>query len=394
MTLSYETDAVKIARELIRCQSITPEQGGALDVIERLLSAAGFSCHRLQFSDSDTPDVENLFARIGESKPHLSFAGHVDVVPPGDETLWTHPPFSGEVSAGKLHGRGAADMKGGIACFVAAVLDYLSQNAHELSGSLSFIITADEEGPALNGTRKLLKWMSDRNITPDFCVLGEPTNETTVGQMIKIGRRGSLNGTLTVRGKQGHVAYQELALNPIPGLLSALNDLNSTELDNGTAHFSPSNLEITTVDVGNLVENIIPSKATAKFNIWFNDAHSSSSLSKLIHERVQNSLAGFTSDYELSFRISGESFLTKPGPMTEIFSAAVTNQTGLKPEYSTSGGTSDARFIKDLCPVIEFGLCNQTIHQIDEHVLLEDIEKLKNIYLTFVRAFLKPNKEK
>jgi len=389
MTLAFETDALKFAQELIRCRSVTPDQGGALDFIEKLLLSAGFTCHRLCFSDDDTPDVENLFARIGDSKPHLSFAGHVDVVPPGDENRWTHPPFSGEVSDGKLYGRGAADMKGGVACFVAAALDYLSLNPDGFNGSLSFIITADEEGPAINGTRKLLNWMSDRSIIPDFCVLGEPTNERTVGQTIKVGRRGSLNGTLTVRGKQGHVAYQELAHNPVPGLLSALNALNAIELDNGTEHFSPSNLEITTIDIGNPSQNVIPGEASAKFNIRFNDTHTSASLIKLLQQLVQKALDGFITDYELSFRITGESFLTEPGPLTDIFSSAVTKHTGLKPEYSTSGGTSDARFIKDLCPVIEFGLCNKTIHQIDENVRLEDLEKLREIYLTFIRTFLK-----
>ncbi len=381
------TDPLQLTRDLVRCPSITPQEGGALDYLEEMLSQAGFTCHRLPFSDSDTPDVDNLYARIGHSAPHLCFAGHSDVVPPGDEADWTYPPFAGEVHDGVLYGRGSADMKGGIACFIAATARYLQRHGLPKAGSISFLITGDEEGPAINGTSKMLDWLEQANEVPDHCVVGEPSNPEKVGQAIKIGRRGSLNGWLTIEGKQGHAAYPHLANNPIPGLLRVLSALLAEPLDTGTAHFAPSNLEITSIDVDNPTVNVIPARARAQFNIRFNDRHSGHSLMRLLHRKVSAALEGNNLAFKLDFQLSGESFLTQPGPLIDTMSKAIREITGRTPELSTGGGTSDARFITRLCPVIEFGLVNATIHKVDEQVPVADLELLTKIFERFLSNY-------
>ncbi len=383
------SDPVKITQDLVRCPSVTPEEGGALDYIEALLSKAGFTCTRLPFSEEGTPDVDNLYARIGTSAPHICFAGHTDVVPVGDPASWSHGPFDGEISDGKLYGRGTADMKGGVACFLSAALKYIGDGNDLKQGSISFLITGDEEGPAINGTVKMLQWLQDNGEVPDHCIVGEPTNTDALGDTIKIGRRGSLNGVLTVRGVQGHVAYQALADNPIPGLLDILQGLIAEPLDEGTDFFAPSNLEITTVDVKNTATNVIPEKAVAKFNIRFNDAHTADSLIKHLRETAAEALRKKSLIHEFRFAKSGDSFLTEPGQLSDILQSAIRTHTGHTAELSTSGGTSDARFIKDYCPVLEFGLINRTIHQVNEHVDVKDLYMLTSIYEDFLRDYFK-----
>jgi succinyl-diaminopimelate desuccinylase len=372
-------DPVAITRELVRCPSVTPAEGGALRYLETVLKAAGFTVHRMTFSEPGADDVENLYARIGDGAPNLMFAGHTDVVPPGDETSWTHPPFAGESDGTELFGRGAVDMKGGIACAVAAGLDYLAQR-DKPNGSISFLITGDEEGIAVNGTPKLLAWAAKRGETFDHCILGEPSNQQELGDTIKIGRRGSLNGHLIVTGKQGHVAYPHRTENPIPGLVKLIEAIQSEPLDQGSAQFSRSNLEFTSVDVGNKTVNLIPGEARARFNIRFNDCHTLESLKALIEQRAAKAAGG-----KIAFAFKWEPsnagvFVTKRGPFTELVASAVKNVTGRKPELSTTGGTSDARFITHYCPVVEFGLVGQTMHQVDERVPLADLRALTTIY--------------
>jgi succinyl-diaminopimelate desuccinylase len=372
-------DPVAIARDLIRCPSVTPVEGGALAYLEGRLEGAGFAVHRVTFSEPGADDVENLYARIGTGAPHLMFAGHTDVVPPGDAAAWTHPPFAAEIADSTLFGRGAADMKGAIACKLAAVLDHLAATGGKPKGSISFLITGDEEGIAVNGTVKLLKWAAARGETFDHCILGEPTNPNALGDMIKIGRRGSLNGTLIVTGTQGHVAYPALADNPVRGIVALMGALMAEPLDAGSAHFDPSNLEFTSVDVGNKTVNIIPGEARARFNIRYNDRHTRDGLKDLIERRAA-AAAG-----RIRWRIEWEPsnadvFLTRPGPFVDLVAATIKEVIGRQPELSTSGGTSDARFIKDYGPVIEFGLANQTMHKVDERVPAADLVALTAIY--------------
>jgi len=374
------TDALTIARDLVRCPSVTPADAGALGVLEKLLGDAGFEVHRVTFSEPGAADIDNLYARIGTSAPHLTFAGHTDVVPAGDEAAWSHGAFAGEVKDGVLYGRGAVDMKGAIACAVAATLDYLAANGGAPKGSISFLITGDEEDVAVNGTVKLLQWAAARGEKFDHCVLGEPSNVDALGDTIKAGRRGSQSGTLIVDGVQGHVAYPHRAANPIPDLAALIAALSGEPLDRGTAHFQPSNLEFTSVDVGNTAWNVIPGQARARFNIRYNDAHTRESLRALIEERVTRS-----SGNRIKARIAWEPsnadvFLTEPGPFTELVAAAIEEVTGRRPELNTGGGTSDARFITHYCPVLEFGLVGQTMHQIDERTPVADIENLTRIY--------------
>ncbi len=383
----FTADPVKFTQDLVRCPSITPEEGGALSYLQDVLSDAGFTCYRLPFSEPDTPDVDNLYARIGTDAPHLCFAGHTDVVPPGDDDAWTHPPFAGDVEDSWLYGRGAIDMKGGVACFLAATLRHLANRGYKFGGSISFLITGDEEGPALNGTRKMLDWLHDRSEVLDHCLLGEPTNPEALGQAIKIGRRGSLNGVLTVSGKQGHVAYPDLANNPVPGLLLVLKHFLDKPLDEGTDHFAPSNLEVTSIDVQNPAENIIPASSVAKFNVRFNDLHTAESLKELLRERASEALVGKDLRHSFYFRSTGDCFLTEPGPLVDILAKAITEITGLTPKLSTGGGTSDARFIKNVCPVIEFGHVNSTIHQVDERVQISDLHMLTEIYQKFIERY-------
>jgi len=377
-------DALSIAQALIRCPSVTPLDAGALGVLDTLLKSRGFETHRVTFSEAGTPDIDNLYARIGDQAPHLTFAGHTDVVPPGDETAWSHGAFSGEVKEGYLYGRGAVDMKGGIACSVAAVLQYLADHGgkprEDGKGSISFLITGDEEAASINGTMKLLKWVAERGETFDHCVLGEPSNQQVMGDCIKIGRRGSQSGTLHVDGVQGHVAYPHRASNPVPDISRLIVALSDEPLDHGSAQFQASNLEFTSVDVGNTASNVIPAQARAKFNIRFNDNHTQETLRALVEERMVKACGN-----RIRARIAWEPsnsnvFVTKPGAFTDLAVAAIEEVTGRKPELSTSGGTSDARFISSYCPVIEFGLVGQTMHQIDERTPVSDLEKLTKIY--------------
>jgi len=379
-------DALAIARDLIRCPSVTPAEGGALAYLEGLLKAAGFAVHRITFSDASTPDIENLYARIGDAAPHLMFAGHTDVVPPGNDASWQHPPFAAEVADGLLYGRGAVDMKGGIACAAAAALDHLAASGGRPKGSISFLITGDEESVAINGTIKLLRWAAERGERFDHCILAEPSNVEALGDMIKIGRRGSLNGTLTVTGKQAHVAYPHRGENPIRGLVKILSALMAEPLDIGNANFQPSNLEFTSVDVGNATVNLIPGEARARFNIRYNDCHTQESLKRLIEQRAA-AAAGSVRHAFAWDASNADVFVTAPGPFTDLVASAIAGVTGRQPELSTSGGTSDARFIKDHCPVVEFGLVGQTMHAVDEHVPLTDLEKLTAIYREILKRY-------
>jgi succinyl-diaminopimelate desuccinylase len=377
--------ALALARDLIRCPSVTPDDAGALAVLERALGQGGFACRRLTFSETGTPSIVNLYARWGAGAPHLCFAGHTDVVPPGDERHWRHPPFAGEIEDGVLYGRGASDMKGGIAAFTAAALDYARSEGAK--GSISLVITGDEEGPAVNGTRKVLDWMAENGERPDHALVGEPTNAKRLGEAIKIGRRGSLNGRLEVRGTQGHVAYPHLANNPVKGLVGALGALYAAPLDEGSAHFAPSNFEVTSIDVGNPATNVIPARAVASFNIRYNDKHSAESLQARISEAVEKALAGRGLDIDLRFEPPNHTFLTKPGALDQALAKAVREVTGLTPSLGTDGGTSDARFIKDVCPVVEFGLLTETIHKVDENVSLADLAQLTAIYRRFLDLY-------
>jgi succinyl-diaminopimelate desuccinylase len=372
-------DPVAIARDLVRCPSVTPAEGGALAYLERVLKSAGFAVHRVKFSEAGNADVENLYARIGTASPHLMFAGHTDVVPPGEEAAWTHPPFAGEVADGRLFGRGAVDMKGAIACFLAAALDHLAATGGASKGSLSFLITGDEEGDAVNGTIKLLKWAADRGERFDHCIVGEPSNPAALGDAVKIGRRGSLNGTLVVSGKQGHVAFPHLADNPIRGLVTLMGALMAQPLDRGTEHFDPSNLEFTSVDVGNRTVNLIPGEARARFNIRYNDLHTPETLKALIEARCAAAAGGVR--WRVEYLPSNSwVFRTQPGPFIDLVVDAIAAATGRRPQLSTSGGTSDARFIKDYCPVVEFGLVGKTMHQVDEHVPTAELTALTAVY--------------
>ena len=380
------TDPVAIARALIRCRSVTPDEGGALAYLQDLLARAGFQVHRAIFAEPGTAPVDNLYARIGTARPNLVFAGHTDVVPPGNESAWSHPPFAGEIVGDRLYGRGAVDMKGGIACFVAAALDYLGARGSKPNGSISLLITGDEESVAVNGTVKLLRWAAERGESFDHCILGEPSNVDVLGDTIKAGRRGSLNGTLIVTGRQGHVAYPERADNPIHGLVTLIAALQAP-LDEGSEHFVPSHLEFTSVDVGNATVNLIPGEARARFNIRYNDRHSQTALKTLIERRTKAAAAGRVR-YAFEWQPSNaDVFITKPGPFTELAASAIAEVTGHRPKLSTSGGTSDARFIKDYCPVLEFGLVGRSMHQTDESTPLEDLHTLTAIYRRIIERY-------
>ena len=369
-------DPVILTKALISCRSVTPKNDGAIEQLAHWLKELGFKCEILNFKDDGTDDVLNLWARIGnEQGPALCFAGHTDVVPEGDETSWSSAPFEANEINGKIIGRGATDMKGAIASFVSATKKFLDEKKN-FAGSISFIITGDEEGIAINGTKKLLNWMKEKNISFDDCIVGEPTNPKKLGEMIKIGRRGSVNGVLTVTGEQGHVAYPHFAKNPIPILLNILNDLTSDDLDQGNEHFQPSNLEITSIDVGNKATNVIPNSASANFNIRYNNIFNKETIENEINRRLKN----FENKFSLELDHSGESFLTKPGKLVNDLSEIIFDKTGITPDLSTSGGTSDARFIKNYGNVVEFGLISETMHQIDESVDVKDIKDLTDIY--------------
>jgi succinyl-diaminopimelate desuccinylase len=380
------SDPVALTRDLLRCPSVTPAEGGALSYLAAVLGAAGFTVHRMTFSEPGTADVENLYARIGTGMPHLMFAGHTDVVPPGDPKSWTHGPFSGDIADGVLFGRGAVDMKGAIACKIAATLDYLAANGGKPKGSISFLITGDEEGVAINGSPKLLKWAAERGEKFSHCILGEPGNVAELGDTIKLGRRGSQNGVLVITGKQGHVAYPHRADNPVRGLVRIMTALMDEPLDNGSDHFDPSNLEFTSIDIGNPTVNLIPGEARARFNIRFNDCHNYASLKALVEQRAGAAAgkARWRIDWEPS---NADVFYTEPGEFTDRIVGAVLEATGRKPKLSTSGGTSDARFIKDYCPVVEFGLVGTTMHAVDEQVPLADLTALTRVYRLILEKY-------
>ena len=370
--MSY--DVITLTQDLIRFASVTPKDEGALPYLAEKLEALGFACHLLTFGEGENA-VLNLFARLGTSSPHICYGGHTDVVPAGDEEAWTYGAFNPHIEGGILYGRGASDMKGSVAAFTAAVSAYLEHKGTP-KGSISLLITGDEEGPSVNGTVKVLEWMAENGHVPDAALVGEPTNPDHLGQEVKIGRRGSLNGILTVKGKQGHVAYQHLADNPLPKLARMLDDLNEYVFDKGSAYFPQSNLEITSIDVGNKAENVIPASGTAKFNIRFNDRWSSDTLGA----RVRDILDKSGHAYELTLSCGAESFLTQPGEWSHTVARAVQEITGHKPDMTTNGGTSDARFIVKYCPVVEFGGVNKTIHQIDENAAVEDLHDLARIF--------------
>jgi succinyl-diaminopimelate desuccinylase len=379
MTVQAKPEAVDpaaLAAELIRCPSVTPKDAGAIDVLVRALDRLGFACTKLEFTEPDTEPVLNLYARLGRSGRNFCFAGHTDVVPVGRRESWTVDPFGAKIIDGALFGRGAADMKGGIAAFVAAVARFLGTRAGVFDGSISLLITGDEEGVSINGTRKVLDWLQEQGERLDACVVGEPTSAKILGDMVKIGRRGSLTGTITVKGVQGHTAYPHLADNPVHRMVTMLHSLTAEPLDNGTEHFQPSTLQLTTTDVGNPASNVIPGEARAVFNIRFNDRWSS----KTLQEWIESKLAAAGGNRELKVHVSGESFLTPPGSVSEILTRAIRQVTGRTPELSTTGGTSDARFIHRHCPVAEFGLVGLTMHKVDERVPVADLAVLADIY--------------
>jgi succinyl-diaminopimelate desuccinylase len=379
-------DATALTQELIRCASVTPKDDGAIGVLERALKPMGFECHRLRFEDNDVPAVENLYARLGGQGPNFCFAGHTDVVPPGDAKLWSSDPFAAEIRGGVLYGRGAVDMKTAIACFVTAVSRYLKGATPR--GSISLLITGDEEGPTnINGTRKVLGWLTERGEKLDHCIVGEPTATATSGDVLKIGRRGTMNVRVTATGMQGHAAYPRLAKNPIPAMASLVSRLASWTLDDGTPHFDPSTLAFTTVDVGNAATNVIPAEAHAGFNIRFNDRHKSADLIAHIERETKAVETETGIVFSIKANASGEPFLTKPGAFTKLLSETVAKANGKAPELSTTGGTSDARFIKDLCPVVEIGLPGGTMHKADECVPVAEIEKLTDLYTRILAAY-------
>ena len=382
------TDPAEILATLIRCPSVTPAEGGALSALEEILGPLGFTVERPTFSEAGTADVENLYARLSGNGPHLMFAGHTDVVPPGDEAAWSHAPFSADIVDGEMFGRGAVDMKGGIACFIAAVARYIEKHGTP-PGSVSLLITGDEEGPSINGTVKLLEWAAGKGESWDGAIVGEPTNPGAMGDMIKIGRRGSISGIVTVNGTQGHAAYPHLADNPLPGLLALAGALLSPPFDAGTTDFQPTNLEITSIDTGNPAVNVIPAKATFAFNIRFNDTWSPDTLKAAVTARLEQAAAIRDKANPVRFDLVWRDrpspvFLTRDDRLIGLLSDAAENVSGRRPDLSTSGGTSDARFIKDYCPVVEFGLVGKTMHMVDERVALADLETLTAIYERFL----------
>ncbi len=381
------TDPVALTQALIRCESVTPHEAGALTLLQNILEPVGFTCHRMVFSEPGTPDVDNLYARLGTGRPHLCFAGHTDVVPVGDESRWTVPPFSGDVRDGKLYGRGAVDMKGCVAAFAAAALRHITKHNGLPRGSLSFLITGDEEGPSINGTIKVLHWLKARDEVLDACLVGEPSNPKALGDEIRIGRRGSLNADLTVHGKQGHSAYPQLADNPVPKLARLIDRLSTATIDAGTANFQPSNLQVTVISVPNTASNIIPGKARATLNVRYNDGWTRPKIEAWVRETAAKAADELDAAFELEFSGTGDVFLTKPGPLVATLREAVKSVTGRTPALTTGGGTSDARFIKDHCPVVEFGLVNATIHQVDEHTSIADLEALTEIYGRFIANY-------
>ncbi len=374
------SNPLSIAQKLIQFPSITPADAGAQEYLKSLLKDLGFEIFDLPFDGRGSYRVENFFARRGTTVPHICFAGHTDVVPPGDESTWSVPPFAGEVKDGRLIGRGASDMKGQIAAFIAAVQEFLP--SHE-KGSISLLITGDEEKDSINGTQRVFEWMKENNHIPDVCLVGEPSNPDYMGQEIKIGRRGSLTGRLTVKGIQGHVAYPDRAANPLPRLIKYLETLNTTIFDKGSAFFPPTNLEVTTIDVGNPSNNVIPAMGKATFNVRFSDRWTTETL----EEKIREVLNLISPDYEISFTRGAQSFLTHPGEWTAMVGKAVENITGKKPALTTGGGTSDARFAAQYSPVVECGMVNKSIHQIDEYCTAEELTQCTAIYHEILKLY-------
>lgn len=385
---SSQSHAVDLTQRLVRCPSVTPHEGGALDLLQAEVEAIGFACKRLPFGEGEER-VDNLFARLGDAGPHLAFCGHTDVVPPGPEADWRHGPFDGVIDDGRLYGRGAADMKSGIAAFVAAVARIGSS---ALPGSVSLLITGDEERDAVNGTAKLVEWVKANGHVPDMCVVGEPTNPDHVGQTVKNGRRGSLSGSLVVHGRQGHVAYPHLADNPVVRLLAMLEPVNGIEIDEGTEFFGPSTAHVTSVDVGNSAANVIPGRAEAMFNIRFNTEQSADALCRRLEAHFEKVGGTKGRDWEVCWKATAHPFITEPGRLTDLLRAACNDVVGRIPSLETNGGTSDARFITQICPVAEFGLVGSTMHQVDEHVSTEDIDLVSAIYERFIKAFFEETK--
>ncbi|MGH6868904.1 MAG: succinyl-diaminopimelate desuccinylase [Methylocella sp.] len=381
--MAMTTAALDLCRALVRCPSVTPEDGGALGVLTAALKQAGFSTQRLTFSEPGTPDIDNLYARFGTASPFLVFAGPTDVVPVGDAAKWRFDPFAAEIADGAIWGRGTADMKGGVAAFAAAACAFVAQHGSD-EGSIGFLITGDEEGPAINGTEKLLRWAYEKGERFDHCIVGEPTSFEVLGDTIKIGRRGSLNATLIVEGRQGHTAYPERADNPIPKLMALLTALTAAPLDSGTGHFDASNLEIVSVDVGNPAFNVIPAEARACVNVRFNDLWTPETLAAELCGRLDTVGMKFTLTLEPCNAVA---FLTKPDAFTKLVAAAIERKTGRRPALSTSGGTSDARFIRAYCPVVEFGITGATAHMVDEHVSIAEIEALTEIYAAILEDY-------
>jgi succinyl-diaminopimelate desuccinylase len=378
-------DPVLLTQALVRCPSVTPEEGGALTLLQNVLEPAGFECHRMTMSEPGTPDVENLYARYGRQGPNLCFAGHTDVVPVGDEGGWSHDPFGANIIDGVMYGRGTVDMKGGIACFVAAALRHIEKFGAR--GSISLLITGDEEGPSINGTTKVLDWMAAREERIDACVVGEPTNPNQIGDMIKIGRRGSLTCVLTVKGQQGHSAYPHHADNPVPKLAKLIDRLSTVQIDKGSDSFEDTSLEVTIVSVPNTASNVIPSEARAVFNIRYNDNWDRGRMVGWVRELTGAVAKEIGAEIQLNFAGTGDVFLTKPGPLVDAMREAIGEVSGKQPELSTGGGTSDARFVQAYCPVIEFGLVNQTIHQVNERTAIADLHELTSIYERFIAGY-------
>ena len=375
-------DPVSLTADLVRCPSVTPEEGGAIDLLEQLLEKNGFSCTRIVRGQ-----VSNLFAKWGTGKNGrvFGFNGHTDVVPVGDLSSWTVDPFGAEIKEGYLYGRGATDMKSGVAAFVASAIDFV--NNKPPNGSIVITITGDEEGEAVDGTVAILDWMQQNDEKIDHCLVGEPTSPSQMGEMMKIGRRGSMNAKITATGTQGHSAYPDRANNPIVAMVKLLDKLESHQLDVGTEHFDPSTLAITSVDTGNKASNVIPAVTKAAVNIRFNDSHSGSSLVSWLKDEIEKVSAEYGIKFETDFKISGESFITPPGELSDLISEAVKKELGVTPKLSTTGGTSDARFIKDMCPVTEFGLVGKTMHAVDEKVETKQINQLKEIYYRILEAY-------
>jgi succinyl-diaminopimelate desuccinylase len=378
-------DAVSLSQALIRCPSVTPKDAGALAVLEAALVPLGFACRRLRFEEEGTAPIDNLYARFGTGASHFCFAGHTDVVPTGDPNLWTHDPFGAEIANGVLYGRGASDMKSAVAAFAAAAARVLQNGAPK--GSIGLLITGDEEGPSINGTKKMLAWLADHGERIDHCLVGEPTSAATSGDTIKIGRRGTMRIELTARGIQGHTAYPDRALNPIPILASLVSELAAEPLDSGSAHFEPSTLVFTTFDVGNPASNVSPASAFAACNIRFNDLHTPESLTRRMQNKAAAVMQRMGGEVVVETSCGGVSFLTEPGAFTDLLAHAVTTVTGEKPELSTAGGTSDARFIKDYCKVAELGLPGTTMHKVDECMPVAEIERLTDIYTAILKAY-------